>query len=186
MDGSLNEYSSSSTTSALASSSEKVDWDWEQLAADVFEGKDQRPIVLFDGVCNLCNGGVNFAMDHDPSAKLRFASLHSKVAQSLLLREGKSLEGKSNIALVTQDKAYFSSDAVTRICQQLDTAPLQWIGHVGQYTPNWIREPIYKVVSNNRYKFGESDQCRLDFDGTFTSRFISDPIELNKADESSQ
>jgi hypothetical protein len=41
-------------------------WDWEQLASSAFE-TDERPIIMFDGKCNLCNGGVNFALDHDPN-----------------------------------------------------------------------------------------------------------------------
>lgn len=150
-----------------------VDWDWEQVADEVFKD-DHRPIVLFDGVCNLCNGGVNFAIDRDEDAKLRFASLQGKVAQSLLLRSGLSLE-EANIVMVTKDGAFFSSDAVSRICTQLDAEALKWFGQLAQLTPMWIREPIYKYVSSNRYYFGENDQCRIDFDGTYASRFVSDP-----------
>eukprot|EP00980_Cylindrotheca_fusiformis_P002588 scaffold612_cov98-Cylindrotheca_fusiformis.AAC.2 len=168
------------TSNNVATSKVMVDWDWEQLAKDVFEN-DSRPIVLFDGVCNLCNGGVNFAIDRDADAKLRFASLQSKVAKSLLLNNGLPLledtkHEDATIVLVTKrDGAYCSSDAVSRICKLLDAQPLQWLGHLGQWTPQWIREPIYKYVSNNRYHFGENDQCRIDFDGTYTSRFVSDP-----------
>ena len=157
--------------------SQTVDWDWEQLAKDVFVD-DSRPIVLFDGVCNLCNGGVNFAMDHDESAKFRFCSLHSRVAKSLLLQAGRSIENPNNIALIFAEEAYFASDAVTRICQQLDAPPLQMMGHLGQSMPNWMREPLFDMISTHRYKFGENDSCRLDFDGTYTSRFVSDPTEF--------
>ena len=152
-----------------------VDWDWKQMSRDVF-ASDQRPIVLFDGVCNLCNGGVNFAMDQDDKARLRFASLQSKVAQSLLLRSGKSPTDTSSIVYVTEDGAFFSSDAVSHICMKLDAAPLRWVGRLGQLTPPWAREGIYQFVSKNRYHFGENDSCRLDFDGTYTSRFVSDPM----------
>jgi predicted DCC family thiol-disulfide oxidoreductase YuxK len=158
-----------------ATGKEGVEWDWEKTANDVFKD-DQRPIVLFDGVCNLCNGGVNFAIDRDEDAKLRFASLQSKVAQSLLLRAGRSPE-ESNIVMVTKDDAFFSSDAVSKICLELDTKPLQFLGQLGQLSPDWVRESVYKYVSSNRYYFGENDQCRLDFDGTYTSRFVSDPLE---------
>ena len=47
-----------------------VTWDWEQVTAQVFQD-DKRPIILFDGVCNLCNGGVNFALDHDAKGECR-------------------------------------------------------------------------------------------------------------------
>ena len=196
---SLRVSSSSSTTilseskddtenkSAGASSAKKedivIDWDWEQMAKDVFSDDDKRPIVLFDGVCNLCNSGINFAMDQDESAKFRFASLQSRVGQSLLMRSGKLASDRSNIALITEDKAYFSSSAVSRICMGLDAVPLQWFGQLGQHTSPWIRESLYKLVSKNRYKFGENDQCRIDFDGTYTSRFVSDPPASSSSDE---
>lgn len=48
------------------SNADPVSWDWEQLAASAYTD-DDRPIILFDGQCNLCNGGVNFALDHDPN-----------------------------------------------------------------------------------------------------------------------
>ena len=52
-----------------------------------------------------------------------------------------------------------------------------------QHTSPWIRESLYKLVSKNRYKFGENDQCRIDFDGTYTSRFVSDPPASSSSDE---
>jgi predicted DCC family thiol-disulfide oxidoreductase YuxK len=160
--------------SAEDNANDSVNWDWEKMSKDVFS-EDKRPIILFDGICNLCNGGVNFAIDQDESAKFRFCSLQSKVAESLLIRSGKSHTDKSNIVLITEDEAYISSDAVSRICMELDTVPLQWFGVLGQFTPVWVRESIFQFVSDNRYKFGETDSCRLDFDGDYTSRFLSDP-----------
>lgn len=170
----------STVTAEPVSSDMDVDWDWEEVASSVFE-EDERPIVLFDGVCNLCNGGVNFAMDHDPSANLRFSSLQSKVAQSLLLRASGETHVKK-IVLVTKENTYFSSDAVVRICQRLEgLPPIQWVGRLGQFTPEFVREPLYKFVSKHRYHFGENDSCRLDLDGTLTSRFVSDPVENSDA-----
>lgn len=71
---SLNIISLSSTTSHRMAESEEegdgnVDWNWEEVADSVFDGEDKRPIILFDGVCNLCNGGVNYALDHDEEGK---------------------------------------------------------------------------------------------------------------------
>jgi predicted DCC family thiol-disulfide oxidoreductase YuxK len=176
MDGAMSGSSDKATSSPSAAAQAVVDWDWKQLAADAFVD-DERPIILFDGVCNLCDAGVNFAIDHDERAKFRFCSLQSKVAQSLLLRCGKSPEDKANIMLIAKDDSYFSSDAVSRICMELDPRSLQWFGHLGQFVPDWVRESLFQLVSRNRYKFGENDSCRLDFDGTYTSRFISDPMD---------
>jgi predicted DCC family thiol-disulfide oxidoreductase YuxK len=158
---------------------QEVDWDWKKLAKDVFAQGDARPIVLFDGVCNLCNGGVNFAMDQDEAGKLRFCSLQSKVGRSLLLQAGREPSDMSSIVLMTQDHAYFGSDAVSRICVKLDAVPLQMFGHLGQITPDFLRESIYNIVSENRYQLGggEYDSCRMDYDGTLQSRFVQDPAD---------
>ena len=56
--------STPTTTTAAFSTNAVVSWDWNAVADHVFED-DQRPVILFDGICNLCNGGVNFALDHD-------------------------------------------------------------------------------------------------------------------------
>ena len=136
-----------------------------------------KPIILFDGVCNLCNGGVNFAIDHDKSAKFRFASLQSNVAKSLLLRDGKDPKTTSDIVLVTSEKAYYYSDAVARIMSGLDMPVLKFLGVMGRVTPSFARNAVYKVVSGNRFVLGENDSCRMDFDGEYTSRFVSDPPE---------
>lgn len=174
---------------------EEIEVDWKAIASYVFDesigsGDEQsteseepephlhsKPIILFDGVCNLCNGGVNFAIDHDRSAKFRFASLQSNVAKSLLLRDGKDPETTSDIVLVTSEKAYYSSDAVARIMSALDMPALKLLGILGRVSPSFARNAVYKVVSGNRFILGENDSCRMDFDGEYTSRFVSDPPE---------
>ncbi len=145
-----------------------------------------KPIILFDGVCNLCNGGVNFAIDYDKTGKFRFASLQSNVAKSLLLRDGKDPKTTSDVVLVTSEKAYYSSEAVARIMAGLDMPVLKVLGVLGQITPSFARNAVYNVVSGNRFLLGESDSCRMDFDGEYTSRFVSDPpqsIISNNEDE---
>ncbi|KAG7341548.1 thiol-disulfide oxidoreductase dcc [Nitzschia inconspicua] len=172
------ESSTSKNDNVMASLASAVDFEWEPIAENVFE-HDQRPVILFDGVCNLCNGAVNFAIDHDSKAKLRFASLQSKVAQSLLLREGKIPAQTHNITFVTPDTAYFNSQAVSMICAQLDSPVLKLIGKLGKIAPKALREPIYELVSRNRFVFGESDSCRLDLDGKYVNRFVPDPTVDN-------
>jgi len=83
----------------------------------------------------------------------------------------------SSIVLVTQEAAYFKSDAVLRIASELEgkNPLLPSFGKVGLWVvPKFIRDTIYKIVADNRYKFGESDQCRLE-DDRFDDRFIPDP-----------
>jgi predicted DCC family thiol-disulfide oxidoreductase YuxK len=120
-------------------------------------------------------------MDQDETGKLRFCSLQSKVAKSLLLRQGKSPKEFSTIAMITDQTAYYSSDAVSRICMELDAVPLQLFGQLGQITPDFVREAIFQVVSKNRYQFGEYDSCRIDYDGTLVTRFVADPEDQKPA-----
>lgn len=139
--------------------------------------EDKRPIILFDGVCNLCNGGVNFALDHDSTGVFRFASLQSKTGQALLLRSGKAPNDISSIVLVTEKSSYFKSDAVLRISKELDgNKALPVIGTIGPFFPKFLRNKVYDVVADNRYRFGESDSCRLDGE-EFDGRFVPDPEE---------
>jgi predicted DCC family thiol-disulfide oxidoreductase YuxK len=151
-----------------------VDWDWQTVAKNVFQD-DKRPIILFDGHCNLCNGGVNFAIDHDPQAHFRFVSLQSKVGQSLLLQSGRQPDDISSIVVCHPDgTAHVESDAILTICKGL-SGPLPVVGKVGVVVPKPVRNALYQVVSQNRWKFGKSDSCRMDYDGEFDNRFVPDP-----------
>ncbi|VEU36848.1 unnamed protein product [Pseudo-nitzschia multistriata] len=173
-----------STDSSSLIPTEAVEFDWKAIANHVFdesvesaETLHSKPIILFDGVCNLCNGGVNYAIDHDKNGKFRFASLQSNVAKSLLLRDGKDPFTTSDVVLVTAEKNYYSSEAVARIMASLDLPVLKLLGNLGQITPSFARNFIYKIVSGNRFVLGENDSCRMDFDGEYTWRFVSDPPE---------
>jgi hypothetical protein len=88
----------------------------------VFE-LDNRPIILFDGVCNLCNSAVNLALDWDPKGKLRFSALQSNVGRSLLQAHGRRADDISSIVFVTTEGAYTKSDAILGITQELNPLP---------------------------------------------------------------
>jgi len=159
--------------------------DWMQLAQQVFQ-EDKRPIILYDGVCNLCNGGVNFMLDFDrpgsERGEFRFAALQSEVGRALLQRGGRRLDDISSIVLATADgKTHIKSDAILRIGRGLfrgtpllPLAPAAQAGLV--LVPGFVRDTVYDLVANNRYNvFGESDQCRLDGGDKFAKRFVPDP-----------
>jgi len=170
---------------------DEVNFDWRSIASSVFNTGDSRPVVLFDGVCNLCNGAVNFSLDHDSKGNFRFASLQSKVGKSLLLSAGKRHDDISSIVLIepyskgtntTATQAYFKSDAVLKIAKKLDDPLYSTIGTVGSYiVPKFIRNILYEFVANNRYRFGEIEydatygSCRLDKYEEFEDRFVMDP-----------
>ena len=73
----------------------------------------------------MCNGGVNFALDYDPTGAFRFAALQSAVGCALLVRHGRAPDDISSIVLVERDRAYRKSDAVLRIAQRLQARPLR-------------------------------------------------------------
>jgi hypothetical protein len=126
---SSNLVDSSTATTSIAdiSNNNIVDWDWQSLASSAFIDTDTRPILLFDGVCNFCNAGVNLAIDLDMTDQgaIRFCSLQSKTGQSLLLQHGKHANDLSSVVLVESlDTAYVESEAVLRTTE--------WTARVGQ------------------------------------------------------
>mmetsp|Transcript_9347 Transcript_9347/g.19597 ORF Transcript_9347/g.19597 Transcript_9347/m.19597 type:complete len:221 (-) Transcript_9347:1262-1924(-) len=152
------------------------------VSSKVFNS-DQRPIILFDGVCNLCNGAVNLALDWDPQGKLRFSALQSKVGRSLLEANGRKTDDISSIVLVTKDAAYTKSDAVLKITEELTPIallPLKPAAILGQMlVPKFLRDVIYDNVADNRYELmGMRNECRFDADGEFEDRFVDDAIAL--------
>mmetsp|Transcript_17605 Transcript_17605/g.35063 ORF Transcript_17605/g.35063 Transcript_17605/m.35063 type:complete len:156 (+) Transcript_17605:158-625(+) len=79
----------------------------EEISVSLFADGDVRPIILFDGVCNLCNGGVNFALDNDEVGNFRFAALQSEAGRALLSSHGKAADDISSIVLITPERAHF-------------------------------------------------------------------------------
>ena len=150
----------------------------------VFE-KDDRPIILFDGVCNLCNSAVNLALDWDPKGKLRFSALQSNVGKSLLQAHGRNADDISSIVFVTTNGAYTKSDAILGITQELNPlpfVPLKPLATLGKMVvPQFLRDLIYDGVADNRYSImGTRDECRFDADGEFDDRFVDDDLAKNE------
>lgn len=133
-----------------------------QLAAahGVDAAAHEHAVVLFDGVCNLCNDSVNFVIDHDPAAYFKFASLQSDEAGALLAQYGLEAGYLESIVLVEAGRVYRNSSAALRIARKLSWAwPLLYAFVV---VPRPVRDWVYDWVARNRYKwFGKRDQCRL-------------------------
>jgi len=154
------------------------------VSLNVFR-QDDRPIVLFDGVCNMCNSAVNLALDWDPQGKLRFSALQSNVGRSLLEANGRSADDISSIVLITRDGAYIKSDAVLKITEELTPTlllPLKPAAVISRFVvPKFVRDLIYDGVADNRYDImGKKDECRFDSDGEFDDRFVDDDIAFQK------
>ena len=121
---------------------------------------DNRPIILFDGVCNLCNGAVNYVIDHDPQAFFRLGALQSEAGSDLLKSVGLPGGFLESMILVEGNEAYVRSDAVIRIARNL-TGPARFLWWT-RFVPRLVRDPVYRLVARYRYNwFGKRDSCRL-------------------------
>ena len=117
-------------------------------------------VVLFDGVCNLCNGAVNWLIDHDPKNVLKFASLQSNYGQQIVAKHKLQGEYLNTILLVEDDKVYERSTAVLRALKHIGGWPA--LLYAFMIVPWFIRNAVYNFVARNRYKwFGKMDACRI-------------------------
>ena len=117
-------------------------------------------VVLFDGVCNLCNGTVQFIIKRDKSSKFLFASLQSDFGQSQLLKLGLDPTQLHSIVVLENGKFYERSDAALKIASGL-SQPWSTLG-LFRILPRFLRDFAYDVVAKNRYKiFGKQETCMI-------------------------
>jgi predicted DCC family thiol-disulfide oxidoreductase YuxK len=133
------------------------------MTAESNAGPDRnpdRPVILFDGVCNLCNGLVQFVIPRDPSGRFRFAPLQSTPGQELLRRHDYATEDFDSIVLVEGEQTYTKSDAVLRIADGLGW-PSSLV-RLGRLLPAAVRDWVYDVIADNRYDwFGRRNRCMV-------------------------
>ena len=117
-------------------------------------------IILFDGVCNLCSGSVQFVLKHDKKAIFKFASLQSEAGQQLLTKHGLATNDFNSFVLIEDDKVYLKSTAALRVARKLDTLlPLLYLTII---IPAFIRDSVYNYISQHRYDwFGKREECWL-------------------------
>jgi predicted DCC family thiol-disulfide oxidoreductase YuxK len=115
-------------------------------------------IVLFDGVCNLCNGAVRFIVARDPDARYRFAALDSDAARAVLRQIGVRTTLPDSIVLVDNTGVSSRSTAALRIARRL-TFPWPLL-YVFMLVPRPLRDAVYDFVARNRYRwFGRQELC---------------------------
>ena len=119
-----------------------------------------QPIVLFDGVCNLCNGAVQFIIRHDKKNIFMFASLQSEVGRKILEQYNFPLDELNSFILIENNKAYTRSTGALRVAKKLNGLWPLLYGFI--IIPKFIRDSIYNWVAENRYKwFGKKDACMI-------------------------
>ncbi|MEP6850929.1 MAG: DCC1-like thiol-disulfide oxidoreductase family protein [Acidobacteriota bacterium] len=116
-------------------------------------------IVLFDGICNFCNGSVNFIIARDPGEYFKFATLQSDAGREL--REKFAIgENIDSIILIEDEAAYMYSSAPLRVASRLSGA--WWLFGIFRIVPKAIRDYFYRMFARNRYKlFGRKEVCMV-------------------------
>ncbi|MCF6212428.1 MAG: DCC1-like thiol-disulfide oxidoreductase family protein [Flavobacteriaceae bacterium] len=117
-------------------------------------------VILFDGICNLCNTSVHFIIKHDKKKYFLFASLLSDAATKILLHlNQKYLKNYDSMVLVLKGKVYTKSTAALLIAKRLN-GPIKLL-YLFIIIPKPLRDFLYNIVAKNRYKwFGKKDGCR--------------------------
>jgi predicted DCC family thiol-disulfide oxidoreductase YuxK len=119
-----------------------------------------HPIILFDGVCNLCSGTVQFIIAHDPNKLFRFASLQSDAGQALLAKHALPNKDFKTIIFIENGRIYTKSGAALHIARRL--GGLWQLLYLFIIVPPFIRNIVYDYIARNRYRFwGEKEECWL-------------------------
>ena len=129
-----------------------------------------RPVVLFDGICNLCNSSVRFILKHDKREKFLFSSIQSDASKNLLLHQNYKIKEMNSILLVQDGQIHEKSEAVLRIASQLR---FPWnLGSALRIIPLKLRDGVYDWVARNRYRwFGKKDSCTFSM-APYENRFV--------------
>ncbi|MEM0516849.1 thiol-disulfide oxidoreductase DCC family protein [Aequorivita flava] len=121
---------------------------------------NNHKIILFDGVCNLCNGAVTFIIERDKRNVFKFAALQSEIGQKLISKFNIDTSKVDSIILIDGEKHYEKSSAALRIAKYLSGAYPLLFGFM--VVPKFIRNAVYDYIAKNRYKwFGKRDECMI-------------------------
>nr|WP_310174884.1 thiol-disulfide oxidoreductase DCC family protein [Neobacillus niacini] len=120
---------------------------------------EMERIILFDGVCNLCNHSVQFIIKRDTSGIFKFASIQGGTGKRIVTKYGLAPDLDSFI-LIEKEKVYIKSTAALRVCSGLKGG---WkLFAILMIVPTFIRDYIYDIIAKNRYKwFGKKNSCML-------------------------
>ncbi|MEM9291687.1 MAG: thiol-disulfide oxidoreductase DCC family protein [Acidobacteriota bacterium] len=136
------------------------------------------PILLFDGVCNLCDSAVNFVIDHDRGEQFRFAALQSQAAREALERAGALEELPDSMVLIDRGGVHTRSDAALAVAGRL-SFPWSLLA-AARVVPRFVRDPLYAWIARNRYRwFGKQNACRIPTPG-LQARFLdaNEPVRV--------
>ena len=122
---------------------------------------ENKKIILFDGVCNLCNGAVQYVIEHDKNDVFMFAALQSDIGKKLMKERGIDASQIDSIILIEQGVAYYTkSTAALKIARSF--GGIWQLAGVFQWIPEKIRDWVYDYIADNRYKwYGKKEACMV-------------------------
>jgi predicted DCC family thiol-disulfide oxidoreductase YuxK len=132
--------------------------------------KTDQPLIIFDGVCNLCEYSVKFIVKNDRQARFKFVSAQSDKGKELQRLHGVDTFKDGSVILLKNDQVYVKSDAAVEISKDFEGL-LRFL-HVIKFIPKPVRDLIYSIISKNRYRwFGRKNHCLLP-DKNIKDRFL--------------
>jgi predicted DCC family thiol-disulfide oxidoreductase YuxK len=137
----------------------------------------QRKIILFDGVCDLCNGFVQFVIDRDPQARFMFGTLQSPAAQELLRGQSLNPMDLETVIYIRGEKIYTRSGAALRILGDIGGG---WsLARLKLGVPPPLRDAVYRFIARRRYRwFGKRETCMVPTP-ELRARFLQEPVLKN-------
>lgn len=126
---------------------------------------DTGAVIVFDGVCVLCNGWVRFLLRHDRRKRYRFAAMQGEAGRALLARHGLDPDDPVSFLLIEYDRGATPrvSTDTTAIRRVLAGLGGFWrLAHLAALLPAFVRDPLYRLIARNRYRlFGRHDACMV-------------------------
>jgi len=117
-------------------------------------------VILFDGVCNLCNASVNWLIYHDKKNMFKYSSLQSTFGQRAIQQRNLTGNYMDTVVFIDEGKVYIRSDAALQILKY--TGGIYSLAVVFFIVPRFVRDFFYRIVANNRYRwFGKQESCRV-------------------------
>ena len=119
-----------------------------------------QPVLLFDGVCNLCNGAVQFVIKNDKKQEFRFAALQSEAGKALLQEYGLPADALDTFVVIKNGKSLTRSTAALEVAKTI--GGIWSLAYVFIIIPKFVRDAIYNWVAQNRYRwFGKKESCMI-------------------------
>lgn len=132
---------------------------------------NENPVILFDGVCNFCNGAVNFTIKRNKDKTIKFAPLQSEAGRELVKQYGLPENDMRSFLFIENEKMYNRSTAALRVCRHLKGLWPLCYGFI--IVPPFIRNGVYDFIAKNRYKwFGQKEECMVP-SADVRARFLS-------------